>query len=378
MTLRQRIRNPLLIGLAAALTVAIALMWGVAVLPASSPSATQRPTAQQSTASGRVLGYALGDREVTVFDEATGAVLHRIATQDVPDILVTPTGDRLFLLDTKWSSDAKTPTHQLSLIDTTSWRVLAQATIADRILYPGPGPSGLSLTPDGSRLFIYSYHVLGDDRADYWLAAVDAKSLQVLPMHAVLDQCGAARFATLEQQIIALCAHANDLRFVDPATGNVSATVALPPVAPLSVEGQVAGLTTTPDKRTVYIVTNDLRIVEVSATTRTQVREVTTARQAPQSVPLDVITMSADGRSLLVGMLLAPRSQASGITLKEFALPNVTLSASIPLPTYANVAGVAGGKVYLSDGTALHVFDLERQQTTVTVPLNGRAQRVVP
>jgi len=378
MTLRRRLRYPLLIGLAAALTVAVTLMWGVLVLPASSPSATQRSTAQQPTASGRVLGYAISGREVTVFDEATGAVLHRIATQDAPDILVTPTGDRLFLLDTKWSSDAKTPSHQLSLIDTASWRVLAQATIADRILYPGPGPSGLSLTPDGSRLFIYSYHVLGDDRADYWLAAVDAKSLQVLPGHMALDQCGAARFATLAQQIVALCAHANDLRFVDPATGSVSATLALPPVAPLSVEGQVAGLTTTPDKRTVYIVTNDLRIVEVNATTRTQVREVTTARQAPQSVPLDVITMSTDGRSLLVGMLPAPRSQAPGITLKEFALPDLTPSASTPLPTNASVVGAAGGNVYLFDGSALRVFDPERRQTTVTVPLNGRVQRVVP
>jgi len=389
MSLKRRLRYPLLIGLAGALTVVVALMWGAVALPVGSQSATQtpsgaaltavsQPTTSLPTARGRAIGYALSNREVTAFDEGTGAVLHRFTTQDDPDILVTPAGDQLFLLDTKWSSDGKTPSHRLSLLDTASWRVLGQVTIADRILYPGPGPSGLTLAPDGSRLFIYSYHVLGDDRADYWLAAVDAKSLQLLPIHAALDQCGAARFTTLAQQIVALCAHANDLRFVDPVTGSVGATVALPPLAPLSVEGQVAGLTTTPDKRTIYIVTNDLRIVEVDATTRTQVREVTAARQAPQSVPLDVVTVSSDGRSLLVGTLTAPRGQAAGVTLKQFALPDLTPSASIPLPINASVVGAVGGKIYLSDGTALRVFDPERRQTTATVSLNGRTQRVVP
>jgi DNA-binding beta-propeller fold protein YncE len=354
------------------------IAWG-----ALSTRATPRVAAQQPAGRAGVI-YALTDNreqqrgEIVALEERTGAVLNRLPTRDEPDLLVTPDGNRLFILDTAWSADGKTPTHQLRLVEALSWRELARAEIADRISYAGGGPTGLALSPDKTRLFVYSYRVLEDSRADYWLTVVDARSLQTLPTNRIaLPNCGGARLATLQRQVAVLCSHTNDLRFVDPAAATVTATLPLPALKPLSVEGKPSGLAMAVEGQTVYVITNDLRIIEIDASTHTLTREVASSRTTPQSVPLGAVEVSRDGQRLVVGVSSQPRSRATTFVLRSFALPSLAETETVTLPTAAGVAAAPDGGVYLFEGNELRLLGPERQQAAPLVRFDGRIQRLV-
>lgn len=196
-------------GLLAALTV---VGMGMTKLLTPKESLTYQVVSNWQSGSGEVLQVA----------EKTGQTLARFATQHEPHIALSPKQDVLYLLDTQWSADLKTPTHTLAAIDTESGRVTASTHVEDRILYPaGHGPSGLIAALDGRRLFIYHYLVQGEATADYWLTAVDAKTLHSLPLRISLPGCGAARFETSGRRLVALCRGSQQAVFINPATGEI-------------------------------------------------------------------------------------------------------------------------------------------------------------
>lgn len=375
---RRHPRPLLLAGTIVSLVCGLLIVWGVL-----SARRTPQIAAQQSAGRAGV-AYALTDNrerqrgEIVAIDDSTGMVLTRLPTRDEPDLLVGPAGDRLFIVDTAWSGDGKTPTHQLRLVETASWQELARTEITDRISYAGGGPSGLVLAPDGSRLFVYSYRVLGDSSADYWLTVVDTRSLKISSAQIALPNCGGAQFATLQRQIVALCSHANDLRFIDPTATKVMATLPLPPIASMSMAGKPAGLAIAANRQTVYVVTNDLRILEIDATARAITREVTTWRSAPQSVPLEAVGVSRDGQRLIIGVSSQPRSRAVAFALRSFALPTLTEAETVPLPAAAGIATAPDGGLYLFDGNTLRRHGgLNRQQSITVLQVDGRIQRLV-
>lgn len=285
--------------------------------------------------------------DIVVVDRDTGAVVKRIRTQDQPDFAVTSVGDRLFVLETARSKDLKTPTHMLSSIDTRSWRVLARATLLHRILYPVTGPSGLILSPTGDKLFVYSYEVLGDGRAEYWLTAVDADSLKQLQVKIPLPGCGGAHFVQAGGDIAALCSGSNDVRFIDPETDSVVASVELPAVERESMDGRPSGIVVGGDKGNLYVVTNDLRILEIDSTSRRLVREITRWRLDPGVVPPGTVSIQSTGPQLLVGELADRWASSPSFKLWVFDLPDMTLQSTLPLQEATVFVPVEGDGLYV-------------------------------
>lgn len=317
--------------------------------------------------------------EILAFNHNTVEVVARVPTSREPDFLATPSRDRLYVLDTQWSADWRTPTHVLRLLDTATWKEVARTTVSDRILYGITGPSGLVLAPDGSRLFVYSYKVQGDDRAEYWLAALDARSLQPLPLTVPLPHCGGARFVTAKREIVALCNHSNALHFIDPKTGQVVATVTLPTVQEWSVEGREAGIAVSRDGGTVYVVTNDLRILVIKAADRS-LREVTEWAQQPRSVPLETLTLSLDGSQLIVGVRSNPWQPDSPFSLHFFDRASLTRAATISLPRYTGFAPGPGNSLYLfpSAGGMIRKLELNRDRTLDVLQVQRPVHRFLP
>lgn len=339
--LKQRGLRGRVVGLIVPLVVLLAAL---AVLVA--PLSKARTRAAQLTS----IAYAVGANArhnglLLAFDARTGTVLKRIdepSPWQSPDLLVSPAGDRLYLLYASYATRATA----LSVVDTRSWATLASASLPDALLYTVTGPSALLLTPDGSRLLVYSYDGLRGGNA-YWLALVDPVSLRVSPTRIPLPGCGGAQFALAHGQVVALCFESNDVRFIDPQAARVNATVPLPAVAPYRPEGRAVGLAVSPDQGTVYVVSNDLRIMAISATTHTLLREVTAWRRQPQTVPsLDAVAISPDGRQLIVGVLAQPRDTASAYALRVFTLPDPRLARTIPLPRFTHFVAAPLGGLY--------------------------------
>lgn len=293
--------------------------------------------------------WTFGNGFLVAFDAYTGNIIKRIDEPyhwQSPDLLINPVGDRLYLLEGRVSADYKALTETLSLIDTRSWAVLASTPLPDALRYNITGPSTMVLTPDGSRLLVYSYDGTRGGNA-YWVAFLDPTSLKVLSTRVPLPGCGAAHFAVAQGQVVAVCFESNDVRFIDPQAATVVATVPLPAVLPGRPDGRVVGLAVSRDQGTVYVVNNDLRITAISSTSHTVLRQVTTLPQAPQIVPTEgAVALSANGRQLIVGVWGQPRGLNSTYTLRTFTLPDLRPAGAIPLARYTHFVAAPMGGLY--------------------------------
>jgi hypothetical protein len=311
--------------------------------------------------------------EVIAFDR-TGRVHKRLETGYQPDMAASPDGTRLFVLDSE--EEAGGLTHKLSLIDTGAWKTLDSTPIRDRMLYPVTGPSALVVSPDGARLYVYSYRVLGPDAADFWLTVVDTRTLRVLPARIPLPRCGAARFSTVGGQVLALCSEDRTLRFIDPKATRVAAS--------LPIDGTPAGLAVAEDRREIYIVTNDLRIVEVDASTRTVTRQVGPGPAEAGSVH-GLYSVALDGDRLVVGLLSRPRDTESPFALRVFEAPSLRLVRSAPLPHYTSFAAAPGGGLYtfaMGDSAnqdwGIARLDPDSSEISPLLDVDGPVHRIVP
>lgn len=339
------------VGRVVAIAVMLALPWETVVPQAVPASAAIQDAGQDRAVAYAIVGLDGSTSEVVAFDTETGAIRFRLATNYQPDLLVAPTGD-LFLLDTTPSADNRA-TSTLTRRDGRSGTVLASTEIPDRLLYPISGPTTLVLAPDGSRLFVACYKVLGPDTAEDWLAVIDPVSLAVLSTRIPLPGCGASRLATAGGLVVVGCSRTADVRFVDPQTATVIATVDLPgtPVP--------AGLVADPVRGMVYVVTDDLRIVEIDAATQTVTRTVRTWQRAVRSVPLvDAVAISADDRWLIVGVSAVAGDPYSAVTLHLFALPLLDRVEQVPLPAgFGRFVAAPDGGVFIFPQWGVPIFN---------------------
>ena len=326
-------------------TAVFALLLALTIQAHASTSAKTR-IRQAGTVAYAVGSTTNGTGFLAAFDAQTGTVFKRLAMGErwqAPDLLVTPAGNGLYLL--YGSSKARAPV--LSRLDTRSWTTKARRTLPDAALYTVTGSSTQLLSPDGTRLFVYSFDGLRGGHA-YWLATLDPRSLALLPARVALGACGGAQFALAQGQLVALCFDSNDLYFIDPRTAAVSAIVASSAVQPYYPAGPAAGMVVSPDQGTLYVVTNDLRIIAVDTTTHQIVRQVTTWQQAAQTVPpLNAVALAARGQQLVVGTRAVPRDETSTFTILAFSLPSVSLLHTRTLPHSTSFVATPTGDLYL-------------------------------
>lgn len=346
--------------------------------------AIQSPLGEEPALSNAELGYLITVDDimerrgaVTVFNTGTGEILKRIETEGRPRVAISPAGDRLFVLEGKHSTELKRRVDLLSVIDTHSWETLASTTFPHLT-------GGLVVAPDGLRLFVYNYELLGDNLGDYWLSAVDPVTLEMLPTRIPLSNCGGAQFLIAKDQLVVRCYRPNTLHFIDLQANSVVATVPLPRgglgVSPLSVEGRVAGFVIAKDQESIYVVTNDLRILEVSTSSHTIVRQVTRWRVEPKSVPVRAVEISRRGDRLIVEVLSSPWVEDPAFILRLFALPTLTPVGSVRLPGYAGFAAASDGGLYImpSGKSVVQKLPPDLSQPPATLlQLDGLVHRLV-
>ncbi|HZT97830.1 MAG TPA: hypothetical protein VFB34_13430 [Chloroflexota bacterium] len=112
--------------------------WRAFVLSADRTNKTGQPLAVD----GRN-GSALACRPLSYF-----------AAVDSPDMLVSPIGRRLYLASRVKTSSGRL-TEGVSVFDAASLRRMAVAIVPHRIRYLGQRYSTMTLSPDGSKLFVY-------------------------------------------------------------------------------------------------------------------------------------------------------------------------------------------------------------------------------
>lgn len=328
--------------------IAVLVLFPVIVLTIGEQGAlagkTGPPSAPTAYAFARDLRTEGG--EVVAFDMQTGRVLYRLPQSGMiegPELSLTPTGDRLLMLGGILSKSGKSVTNRLSVIDAVLGKLVVSIPVPQRMRYIGLGPGTMVLAPHSSRLFVYSFKAACCGRARYWLTAISINDDRVLPRTVALPGCGPAFFTAAQRWIVALCTSSNDVRFVDPRTLKVAARTHLPSF----IRGGAAALLPARSGMSLYIVSADLRIVELSTAAHKIVRVVSDARIDLSGVSLlysAVIT--ADGRSLVVGSIDRPKDPASSFSLHVFLLPALKPVRTIALPHFTHFTAAPGGGLF--------------------------------
>lgn len=306
-----------------------------------------------------IVEHGLGERtytsEVVAFDETSGKVIARLQSGDEPNVLPDPSGEKIYLLQTKWDTLnwPRTGTEVLSVIDTETWQEIDSTTVTKRVQYTLAGPPVLVRSPDGTRLVVYSTNQLGD----YWLEIYDAVTLERLSGEEgiVLPRgCGGTPIVTTRAEVVLLCGttrEGNDsegiipatlaLHFIEVNSAQVTASVPLPDSG-LYVKGKPVGIEVTDDGSTIYVVFNDLLIIEIDAATHRVTREVTTWRSDEPTV--FGVEMSNDGH-LLVGVA-SDLTTWENLSLHRFELPSLELLDPISVQQHPRFAAGPDGDLY--------------------------------
>ncbi len=220
------------------------------------------------------------------FDGASGSVLKRrmlsYATGTAsPDMLLSADGRRLYLakgVDTRSGALRQ----EVALLDPATLRTKAVANVPDRIRYigPAPGPT-MALSPNGRRLFVYSYDYHSPGNEDDWLVVIDAKTMRVERTQTHFHNCGAERMATSRRSVLVLCDRTAGaasgppptLYFVDPVTARITRSLVLPDLnAPFS------NLTMSQDGKLAFVAGADLGLIVVNTQSHQIVHEVTSGQ----------------------------------------------------------------------------------------------------
>ncbi|HEX6507906.1 MAG TPA: hypothetical protein VF221_09765 [Chloroflexota bacterium] len=356
-------------------TVVVVAALGVPLMPSTADS-------QATLKVGGSIAYVFsknlqsGTGELLAFDTQTGAVVNRMEETygvQLPELLVNPDGSSLYVLEGRVLKGGKVLMNTLSLIDTRSWKVVATTEVPQRMQYIVVGPGTMILSPDGSRLFVYSYQVTGPQQARYWLSIYQPVSLMLQQKRIPLPGCGVAYFAAVPGQIIAECFDSNDVRFISIRRMKVVATVHLPSWARL---GGV-GLFVSHDQGTAYVLTIDLRIIALSTTKHRIVQKITAFRQATQSIP-SLYGAAVSGGQLIVGSMARWKDPESPFSLRPFFLPSFKPLKPVPLPRYTHFAAAPGGGVLtfpMGDSSdrdwRIQLLSPDLSQTKPLLQLNG-------
>lgn len=293
-----------------------------------------------------------GRGEVVEFAWRTGMITKRLTEPyrwESPDLLAAG-GQRLYMAAGRVTPDGTRVDEVLSILNPANLATLSSARVPHRTRYNVAGPSTIVLAPGGAKLFVYSYRYVAPERYDFWLEAFDPVTLRALGQTVPLPGCGGARFATVAGQVVALCAGSNDVRFIDPVSDRVVASTPLFSVRPYYPEGQVAGLAVSQGRRVIYVITNVLRIMAISAQSHRVLQTVTNWRELPQTVPIGGVALTSDGHYLIVGLMGRPRDTAAPFSLRVFALPSLQFVKSMTQPHYTDFVAAPGGGLYMYAG----------------------------
>jgi len=175
--------------------LAIAVVGGLLVLlfdgmpndPEQRTGAPGTPTTRVPTESGApgrlyTVSHVLERRDNTVrasgrltaFDTASGSALYTVDTLGNIDAMLSPDGRRLFIA----SFGEEPALDDLVAIDAADGRELWRTTVEGRVSWKfGYGPTGMTISPDGSRLYVaacdFSAPYFCEPDADHWLAIID-------------------------------------------------------------------------------------------------------------------------------------------------------------------------------------------------------------
>jgi DNA-binding beta-propeller fold protein YncE len=288
-----------------------------------------------------------GAGELVQFDNRTNTVLRRILepATSAPELLMSPQGQDLFMLGSHFSG--KTQINTVAVLDALSDTTLSTFSVPKRVLYVGPGPDTMALSPSGLTLYVYSYSVPkvgGGSYARYWLTAVHLDTHTVSTKRIDLSGCGSAYFATAKRWIVVLCNDSSDVRFVDPLKFKVVARTHLP-----SWLGPGAAALDVPRSQDrLYIVTVDLRIVVIDTNTHRLLGSVTGYRQDSGAVSgLYSTAITSDDRELIVGSMAKPHDTSSPFTLHGFYLPSFKPAKTVTLQRFMHFVAAPNGGLYV-------------------------------
>jgi len=324
------------------LRVALVVAAGMASWLSGSASS---PVGAQGTPT-HASAYVVAGHELIAFDAASGAIIKRLpavpAGNVSPDLVASPSGQQLLVLGVQLDGNPAGAVSRLSLVDTTSWRVLATTSVPQRMRYPIAGSSSMVLTRDGSRLFVYNYRVGKPGTFPYWLSVLDAHTLRHVRGRISLPGCGGAELVAVPRQIAVLCyadgGISESLRFVDVRRLQV--------VARIPVRG--VGLVASPDGTYVYI--GGLSITQIHAARHRIVRSDIYPPEEPWTGGVSFwhsVAITDDGKQLIIGVLADRTDPHSAYALRVFALPSLRPLRTVPLPQFVHFAAGPGGTLIL-------------------------------
>lgn len=316
--------------LGASIVVASVLYWANVGIVQSTGSGTESVAYALLTDSG--LDEPTHTSEVIAFNEVSGDIIARLPVGDGPNLATDPSGETLYLLHTLRYSDTNA-TDRLAKVDTRTWQETASVQVTSRVQYPLNGPSALALSPDGRRLVVYSTDVKGT----YWLETFDATTLERLQDVSLPRGCGGTPVVTTRTEVVVLCGvtkEGNDaegmidtplaLHFVDLGASRVVASVSLPD-AGFFVAGKPVSVLVSNDQETIYVVFNDLEMLEVDSVSHQVRRSITVESQSQMAYVAD---LTSNGE-LLVGLTSDYRSWQN-MTLLRLKLPEPGMAPLSP------------------------------------------------
>lgn len=246
----------------------------------------------------------------------TGQVLKTLETGYAPDIAVSPDGQRVYLAAIRGAGGPTEWEDNLTAFDTASWEPIWKSVIEHppgtngRVYYMGgEGPSGLLLSPDATKLFIYK-----NAGHTSWLEVRDSATGKIIGESDRLEWCDTAElsFSLDGQWIYFICYGSNDIRFMDATTLKVQENLSVPgatfdnsPDAPPytrfgGIPGAMAASALSSDGRLLYVVTDNARVAIIDLKKRQIERWVDLARQASQAVKS--AALSSVDNQLLIGL----------------------------------------------------------------------------
>ena len=282
--------------------------------------------------------------EIAAFDEETGAVVARVPTAHQPMVLPHPSGEQLYLVETRWDH-AMQGTVSLSLMDTATWTRHTTVTIEH-------APLALALSPDRTNLLVRTTNMLGD----YWLDVYDARTLERPSGEQRVDLprgCGAGWLVPTANEVALVCGGVTEsgpdgvaarplaVLFIDPAEMQITANVLMDGGGILR-SGRVAGIATPADGTSLYVVFTNLQMLEIDASTHEIVPNVRTYSTFDQKV-ITVASVADDALLVAVRDALVVGTFAQ---LRRFALPTLEELPAPSLPDGPRFAPGAHGTLY--------------------------------
>jgi DNA-binding beta-propeller fold protein YncE len=223
-----------------------------------------------------------------------GLVHGRIITGNIPDMVLSPDGTRLYIASISQAGDI------LSVIETASGNTLQTIPVNGRWLYTiMPELSSMAISPDGHWLYMMMLRNNMDS-----VALFDTAKGGFLPDEESISYCIAGLLLTrpANHQLQVLCNGTNDVRFLQFPRDSHEATNILPPLTLLPAAGRRLKVSTATVslKGNTYAIMGDGRIVEIDDSTGKIARRVVSTPLVNGYIPAREVLLSPDATKLYI------------------------------------------------------------------------------